>query len=149
MAHLPRATTLMGATFYTSASWISGVCPRCHRAYAAFSSRGPPPCCGNPILAFEGHWPPHSERMAMTETNMNTSNLMRDRRAGTVARAARGVECGDRPRHALPVGETGMVGGCAAMCFVAIGRCPTRPRKIVRADGFFITAIWAAGTADG
>ncbi|MFU8834784.1 MAG: malonate--CoA ligase [Roseovarius sp.] len=144
IAHLPRATTMMGVpTFYTRLLddprleralvghmrlFISGSAPLLAETHVAFEAR-----TGHRIL----------ERYGMTETNMNTSNPYEgERRAGTVGFPLPGVELritdpetgAEKPR-----GEVGMIEVRGPNVFKGYWKMPEKTAEELRENGFFIT----------
>ncbi|MDO5758324.1 MAG: malonyl-CoA synthase [Rhodobacterales bacterium] len=144
LAHLPRATTMMGVpTFYTrllddlrfdgAASrhmrlFTSGSAPLLAETHDKFRER-----TGHAIL----------ERYGMTETNMNTSNPYDgDRRAGTVGFPLPGVElkiCDPSTGVELPQGEVGQIEVRGPNVFLGYWQMPEKTAEEMRSDGFFIT----------
>ncbi|WP_102224321.1 malonate--CoA ligase [Acidimangrovimonas sediminis] len=144
LAHLPRATSMMGVpTFYTRLLddprftrdiaqhmrlFTSGSAPLLAETHLAFEAR-----TGHRIL----------ERYGMTETNMNTSNPYDgDRRAGTVGFPLPGVEVkitDPATGAALPQGEPGMIEVRGPNVFQGYWQMPEKTREELREDGFFIT----------
>lgn len=152
MAHLPRATTLMGVpTFYTRLL-DQPEFDRAATAHMRLFISGSAPLLAETHLAFEGRTGHRIlERYGMTETNMNTSNpYAGDRRAGTVGPALQGVEVRVTDRGtALPVGETGMVEVRGPNVFRGYWQMPDKTAEDLRADGFFITGDLGRLDADG
>ncbi|HHX89127.1 MAG TPA: malonyl-CoA synthase, partial [Paracoccus sp.] len=152
IAHLPKATSLMGVpTFYTRLLadprfdralvahmrlFISGSAPLLAETHTAFEARS-----GHRIL----------ERYGMTETNMNTSNPYDgERRAGTVGFPLPGVDLKitDPGSGAeLAQGAVGMIEVRGANVFAGYWRMPEKTAAELRADGFFITGD--LGMVDG
>ena len=144
IAHLPRATCLMGVpTFYTRLLddarfdrdlvahmrlFISGSAPLLADTHAAFETR-----CGHRIL----------ERYGMTETNMNSSNPYKgERRAGTVGQPLPGTEIRITDPESgaeLPPGETGMIEVRGPNVFMGYWQMPEKTAAELRENGFFIT----------
>ncbi len=152
IAHLPRATSLMGVpTFYTRLLddprferglvahmrlFISGSAPLLHETHVAFEAR-----TGHRIL----------ERYGMTETNMNTSNPYEgERRAGTVGLRLPGVELRIMAESA-PVGidAVGMIEVRGRNVFKGYWQMPEKTREELREDGWFITGDLGRRDADG
>ena len=154
IAHLPRATTMMGVpTFYTRLLddprftraltghmrlFTSGSAPLLAETHRAFEDR-----TGHRIL----------ERYGMTETNMNTSNPYEgERRAGTVGFPLPGVELkitDPATGAALPQGEPGMIEVRGPNVFQGYWEMPEKTKEELRADGFFITGDIGVIDADG
>lgn len=154
IAHLPRATAMMGVpTFYTRLLddarftrdlvahmrlFVSGSAPLLAETHVAFEGR-----TGHRIL----------ERYGMTETNMNTSNPYDgERRAGTVGLPLPGVELliTDPATGApLPQGETGMIEVRGPNVFQGYWQMPEKTREELRDSGFFITGDLGVIDADG
>ncbi len=153
IAHLPRATTMMGVpTFYTRLLahpdftaerarnvrlFISGSAPLLEETFHAFAER-----TGKRIL----------ERFGMTETGMNASNpLLGERRPGTVGPALPGVELrvADDQERILGPDEIGGLEVRGANVFKGYWRLPERTRAEFRSDGFFITGDVAQIDGDG
>jgi malonyl-CoA/methylmalonyl-CoA synthetase len=144
IAHLPRATSMMGVpTFYTRLLddprltrdlvahmrlFVSGSAPLLAETHAAWEAR-----TGHRIL----------ERYGMTETNMNSSNPYEgERRAGTVGFPLPGVEIriADPDSGAdLPPGEIGMIEVRGPNVFQGYWQMPEKTAAELRADGFFVT----------
>ncbi|MGY3436661.1 MULTISPECIES: malonate--CoA ligase [unclassified Marinovum] len=154
LAHLPRATTLMGVpTFYTRLLndarfdraatahmrlFISGSAPLLAETHVQFESR-----TGHRIL----------ERYGMTETNMNTSNpYSGERRAGTVGFPLPGVELKITDAESgstLPQGEIGLIEVRGPNVFKGYWQMPEKTAAELRTDGFFITGDLGRIDADG
>ncbi len=152
LAHLPRATTMMGVpTFYTRLLedprftqaaaahmrlFISGSAPLLADTHRAFAAR-----TGQKIL----------ERYGMTETNMNTSNPYQgDRRAGTVGQPLPGVEVKITENGAeLPQGQTGMIEVRGPNVFKGYWNMADKTAEDLRPDGFFITGDLGLLDPDG
>lgn len=154
IAHLPRATTMMGVpTFYTRLLddprfdkdlaahmrvFISGSAPLLAETHERFEGR-----TGHRIL----------ERYGMTETSMNTSNpYVGDRRAGTVGLPLPGVEvkvCDLKTGVELPRGEIGVLEVRGPNVFKGYWQMPDKTRAELREDGFFITGDLSMMDADG
>ncbi|WP_354546127.1 malonyl-CoA synthase [Roseovarius sp. MBR-78] len=144
IAHLPRATTMMGVpTFYTRLLddprltrdlvahmrlFTSGSAPLLAETHEAFAAR-----TGHRIL----------ERYGMTETNMTTSNPYDgDRRAGTVGFPLPGVELRiTDPESGVEVaqGEVGMIEVRGPNVFRGYWNMPEKTAEELRETGFFIT----------
>ena len=144
IAHLPRATAMMGVpTFYTRLLddprfsrdlvahmrlFISGSAPLLAETHAAFEAR-----TGHAIL----------ERYGMTETNMTTSNPYDGaRRAGTVGFPLPGVEVkitDPETGAAVAQGVVGMIEVRGPNVFKGYWNMPEKTAAELRADGFFIT----------
>jgi malonyl-CoA/methylmalonyl-CoA synthetase len=144
IAHLPRATTMMGVpTFYTRLLddprltrdlvahmrlFTSGSAPLLAETHEAFAAR-----TGHRIL----------ERYGMTETNMTTSNPYDgDRRAGTVGFPLPGVELRiTDPESGVEVaqGEVGMIEVRGPNVFRGYWNMPEKTAEELRESGFFIT----------
>ncbi|MEM7519585.1 MAG: malonyl-CoA synthase [Pseudomonadota bacterium] len=144
IAHMPRATTLMGVpTFYTRLLdhpeftraaaahmrlFISGSAPLLTETHRAFEAR-----TGHRIL----------ERYGMTETNMNASNPYNGpRRAGTVGPPLPDVELrvtDPETGKALAQGEIGMIEVRGPNVFKGYWQMPEKTAAELRDDGFFIT----------
>ena len=144
IAHLPRATAMMGVpTFYTRLLddprltrdlvahmrlFISGSAPLLAETHEAFAAR-----TGHRIL----------ERYGMTETNMNTSNPYEGaRRAGTVGFPLPGVELritDPETGAELPQGEVGMIEVRGPNVFKGYWNMPEKTAEELRENGFFIT----------
>ncbi|RMD93265.1 MAG: malonyl-CoA synthase [Alphaproteobacteria bacterium] len=153
VAHMPRATALMGVpTFYvrlleepglaeaarSMRLFISGSAPLLPETHRRFEK-----LTGLAIL----------ERYGMTETNMNTSNPHDgERRPGTVGFPLPGVELRiTRPGsdEALPPGEAGMIEVRGPNLFSGYWRMPEKTAEEMRADGWFITGDLGRIGADG
>ena len=154
IAHLPRATTLMGVpTFYTRLLddprftgdlvahmrlFISGSAPLLAETHRRFEDR-----TGHRIL----------ERYGMTETNMNTSNPYDgERRAGTVGFPLPGVELkitDPATGETLPAGEVGQIEVRGPNVFKGYWQMPEKTAAELRPDGFFITGDLGRIDADG
>ena len=154
IAHLPKATTMMGVpTFYTRLLgdprftrdlaahmrlFISGSAPLLAETHVQFEER-----TGHRIL----------ERYGMTETNMNTSNPFDgERRAGTVGFPLPGVELKitDPDSGAtLPDGEIGQIEVRGPNVFKGYWQMPEKTAAELREDGFFITGDLGLIDADG
>ncbi|MCB5198366.1 malonyl-CoA synthase [Loktanella sp. TSTF-M6] len=154
MAHLPRATALMGVpTFYTRLLdedrfdanlcanmrlFVSGSAPLLAETHARFAGR-----TGHRIL----------ERYGMTETNMNTSNPYDgDRRAGTVGLPLPGValKITDPATGAeLAPGTIGQIEVRGPNVFKGYWQMPEKTAEELRPDGFFITGDLGLIDADG
>lgn len=154
IAHLPRATTMMGVpTFYTRLLddprfdkdlaahmrvFISGSAPLLAETHERFEGR-----TGHRIL----------ERYGMTETSMNTSNpYVGDRRAGTVGLPLPGVEvkvCDLKTGVELQRGEIGVLEVRGPNVFKGYWQMPDKTRAELREDGFFITGDLSMMDADG
>jgi len=154
IAHMPRATALMGVpTFYTRLLdddrfdgeltakmrvFISGSAPLLAETHRRFEDR-----TGHRIL----------ERYGMTETNMNTSNPYEgDRRAGTVGLPLPGVElkiCDPETGDVVPAGETGVIEVRGPNVFKGYWQMPEKTAAELREDGFFITGDLATQDGDG
>ncbi|WP_224823580.1 malonyl-CoA synthase [Cognatishimia sp. MH4019] len=144
IAHLPRATAMMGVpTFYTRLLdapaftrdltahmrvFISGSAPLLASTHDAFEAR-----TGHRIL----------ERYGMTETNMNTSNPYEGLRiAGTVGPPLPDVELkvtDPATGDTLPEGEIGQIEVRGPNVFMGYWQMPEKTAEELRADGFFIT----------
>ena len=143
MAHLPRATVMMGVpTFYSRLLaepdfghdqcrdmrlFISGSAPLLEETFRAFEAR-----TGHRIL----------ERYGMSETSMNSSNpLEGERIPGTVGPPLPGVELriADEEGRPLPAGETGAIEVRGPNVFKGYWRMPDKTAEDIRPDGFFIT----------
>ena len=144
LAHMPRATTMMGVpTFYTRLLqhpgltreatahmrlFVSGSAPLLAETHREFAAR-----TGHAIL----------ERYGMTETNMNTSNPYDgDRIPGTVGFPLPGVELRIlEPETGAPcaVEEIGIIEVRGPNVFKGYWRNPEKTAEELRADGFFIT----------
>ena len=153
VAHLPRATTLMGVpTFYTRLLddprftkelvdhmrlFVSGSAPLLAETHVRFEAR-----TGSRIL----------ERYGMTETNMNTSNPYDgERRAGTVGFPLPGTEVKitDSKGRELPQGEIGEIEVRGPNVFKGYWQMPEKTAEELRADGFFITGDLGQIDSDG
>ncbi|MEL7212223.1 MAG: malonyl-CoA synthase [Pseudomonadota bacterium] len=144
IAHLPRATAMMGVpTFYTRLLeddrfdrdltahmrlFISGSAPLLASTHEAFAAR-----TGHRIL----------ERYGMTETNMNTSNPYDGPRvAGTVGPPLPDVELkvtDPATGETLPDGEIGQIEVRGPNVFQGYWQMPEKTAEELRTDGFFIT----------
>jgi malonyl-CoA/methylmalonyl-CoA synthetase len=154
IAHLPRATTMMGVpTFYTRLLddprltrdlvahmrlFVSGSAPLLAETHVEWEAR-----TGHRIL----------ERYGMTETNMNSSNPYEgERRAGTVGFPLPGVEIritDPETGAALPQGEIGMIEVRGPNVFQGYWQMPEKTAAELRANGFFITGDLGMFDADG
>ncbi|SPF81949.1 malonate--CoA ligase [Pseudoprimorskyibacter insulae] len=154
IAHLPRATSMMGVpTFYTRLLgdgrftgdlvshfrlFISGSAPLLAETHVQFETR-----TGHRIL----------ERYGMTETNMNTSNPYKgDRRAGTVGLPLPDVELkitDPETGTTLPQGQIGIIEVRGPNVFKGYWQMPEKTAAELREDGFFITGDLAQMDADG
>jgi len=154
IAHLPRATAMMGVpTFYTRLLddprftrdlvahmrlFVSGSAPLLAETHRRFEAR-----TGHRIL----------ERYGMTETNMNTSNPHDgERRAGTVGFPLPGVELkitDPQTGADLPRGEIGQIEVRGRNVFRGYWRMPEKTAAELRADGYFITGDLGRIDADG
>ncbi len=154
IAHLPRATAMMGVpTFYTRLLddkrfdrdlvghmrlFVSGSAPMLAETHDRFAAR-----TGQRIL----------ERYGMTETNMNTSNPYEgERRAGTVGFPLPGVElkiCHPETGAALPEGEIGVIEVRGPNVFQGYWQMPDKTAAELRPDGFFITGDLGRLDGDG
>ena len=152
LAHLPRATTMMGVpTFYTRLLddprftqqtaahmrlFISGSAPLLPDTHREFQAR-----TGQKIL----------ERYGMTETNMNTSDpYIGERRAGTVGHPLPGVEVKITENgQTLAQGEVGMIEVRGPNVFKGYWNMPGKTAEELRPDGFFITGDLGLFDADG
>lgn len=144
IAHLPRATSMMGVpTFYTRLLDD----PRFTRALVAhmrlFTS-GSAPLLAETHVAFEertGHR--ILERYGMTETNMNTSNPYEGaRRAGTVGFPLPGVDLkitDPQTGAEVPQGEIGIIEVRGPNVFAGYWNMPEKTAEELRANGFFIS----------
>ncbi|MFN0116206.1 MAG: malonate--CoA ligase [Paracoccaceae bacterium] len=153
IAHLPRATAMMGVpTFYTRLLDHPGLTRDLVRHIRLFVS-------GSAPLLAETHreWEARTghrilERYGMTETNMNTSNPCRgERRAGTVGRPLPGIEvrvCGAEG-SGMPQGEPGMIEVRGPNVFSGYWGMPEKTKEDLRPDGFFITGDIGVFDADG
>ena len=144
IAHLPRATTMMGVpTFYTRLLddprfnrelaahirlFISGSAPLLAETHERFEAR-----TGHRIL----------ERYGMTETNMNTSNPYDgERRAGTVGFPLPGIELkitDTKTGKELAFGEIGQIEVRGPNVFIGYWQMPEKTREELKDDGFFLT----------
>ncbi len=144
IAHMPRATTMMGVpTFYTRLLdddrftaeltahmrlFISGSAPLLAETHVRFEDR-----TGHRIL----------ERYGMTETNMNTSNPYDgERRAGTVGPPLPGVELkitDPATGENVSPGDIGLIEVRGPNVFKGYWQMPEKTAEELRADGFFIT----------
>jgi malonyl-CoA/methylmalonyl-CoA synthetase len=144
LAHLPRATTMMGVpTFYTRLLRHPGLTREATAHMRLFISGSAPLLADThrDWLARTGH--AILERYGMTETNMMTSNPYDgDRIAGTVGRPLPGITI----RVADP--ESGRVLGCDEIGVIEVAgpnvfkgywRNPEKTAAEFRPDGFFIT----------
>jgi len=144
MAHMPRATTMMGVpTFYTRLLQHPGLTREASAHMRLFVS-GSAPLLAETHRAFEaktGH--AILERYGMTETNMNTSNPYDgDRIPGTVGFPLPGVELRIlEPETGAPcaVEEIGIIEVRGPNVFKGYWRNPGKTAEELRADGFFIT----------
>jgi len=154
IAHLPRATAMMGVpTFYTRLLddprlsrdlvahmrlFVSGSAPLLAETHTQFEAR-----TGHRIL----------ERYGMTETNMNTSNPYDgDRRAGTVGLPLPDVELkitDPETGDSLPVGEIGQIEVRGPNVFKGYWQMPEKTAAELRDDGFFITGDLGKIDEDG
>ncbi|MEL7091953.1 MAG: malonyl-CoA synthase [Pseudomonadota bacterium] len=154
IAHLPRATSMMGVpTFYTRLLsdarfdrdlvahmrlFVSGSAPLLADTHVQFEDR-----TGHRIL----------ERYGMTETNMNTSNPYDgDRRAGTVGPALPGVEVivtDPKTGSPVPTGEVGQIEVRGPNVFKGYWQMPEKTAAELRENGFFITGDLGTLDADG
>lgn len=154
IAHMPRATTMMGVpTFYTRllddarftrdlAShmrlFISGSAPLLAETHVRFEE-----LTGHRIL----------ERYGMTETNMNTSNPYDgERRAGTVGLPLPGVELkitNPETGDEVAQGEIGLIEVRGPNVFKGYWQMPEKTAAELRENGFFITGDLARMDADG
>ncbi|MEL0437856.1 malonate--CoA ligase [Phycobacter sp. K97] len=154
IAHLPKATTMMGVpTFYTRLLgdprftrdlaahmrlFISGSAPLLAETHVQFEER-----TGHRIL----------ERYGMTETNMNTSNPYEgERRAGTVGFPLPGVELkitDPKTGETLPDGEIGQIEVRGPNVFKGYWQMPEKTAAELRSDGFFITGDLGLIDKDG
>ncbi|MGB7317043.1 MAG: malonyl-CoA synthase [Planktotalea sp.] len=154
LAHMPRATSMMGVpTFYTRLLdhdgftreaaahmrlFISGSAPMLAETHEQFEA-----LTGQRIL----------ERYGMTETNMNTSNpLIGTRKAGTVGFPLPGVElkvCDPVTGAELAQGEIGVLEVRGRNVFKGYWQMPEKTREELREDGFFITGDLGLLDEDG
>ena len=154
IAHLPRATVMMGVpTFYTRLLddprftkelcahmrlFISGSAPLLAETHVRFEER-----TGHRIL----------ERYGMTETNMNTSNPYDgERRAGTVGLPLPDVELKITDREtgeSLPQGAVGQIEVRGPNVFEGYWQMPDKTAAELRDDGFFITGDLGRIDEDG
>ncbi len=154
LAHMPRATSMMGVpTFYTRLLdhdgftrdaaahmrlFISGSAPMLSETHEQFETR-----TGQRIL----------ERYGMTETNMNTSNpYVGARKAGTVGLPLPGIEVkvtNPETGETLPQGEIGVIEVRGPNVFKGYWQMPEKTREELRADGFFITGDLGQIDEDG
>ncbi|MFN3954861.1 MAG: malonate--CoA ligase [Pararhodobacter sp.] len=154
IAHLPRATCLMGVpTFYTRLLddprltrdlvahmrlFVSGSAPLLAETHAAFEAR-----TGHRIL----------ERYGMTETNMNSSNpYAGERRAGTVGHPLPGTEIRITDPESgaeRAQGEIGMIEVRGPNVFKGYWQMPDKTAAELRSDGFFITGDLGRFDAEG
>ncbi len=154
IAHLPRASTMMGVpTFYTRLLddgrlgrelvghmrlFISGSAPLLADTHLEWEAR-----TGHRIL----------ERYGMTETNMNSSNPYQgERRAGSVGFPLPGVEIritDPESGAALPQGEIGMIEVRGPNVFQGYWQMPDKTAAELRENGFFITGDLGMFDADG
>ena len=152
IAHLPRATSLMGVpTFYTRLLedprfdrdlvahmrlFISGSAPLLAETHQQFET-----CTGHRIL----------ERYGMTETNMNTSNpYAGERRAGTVGLPLPGVELRIMAEgQAVAAGAVGMIEVRGPNVFKGYWQMPDKTREELRPDGWFLTGDLGCRDAEG
>lgn len=154
IAHLPRATTMMGVpTFYTRLLndprltrdltrnmrlFISGSAPLLAETHTQFEAR-----TGHKIL----------ERYGMTETNMNTSNPYEgERRAGTVGFPLPGIELkitDPATGQTLPKGTVGQIEVRGPNVFAGYWQMPEKTAEELRPNGFFITGDLGEIDKDG
>lgn len=154
LAHLPRATAMMGVpTFYSRLLgdarftrevtghmrlFISGSAPLLAETHRAFEAR-----TGHRIL----------ERYGMSETTMSTSNPYDgERRAGTVGFPLPGVESRVVDAESgveVPQGEIGILEVRGPNVFKGYWRMPEKTAEEFREDGFFVTGDLARIDADG
>jgi malonyl-CoA/methylmalonyl-CoA synthetase len=154
LAHLPRATAMMGVpTFYTRLLddarftkeatahmrlFISGSAPLLAETHERFEAR-----TGHKIL----------ERYGMTETNMNTSNPYDgDRRAGTVGLPLPGIELkitDPETGATLPAGTVGQIEVRGPNVFKGYWQMPEKTAAELRDNGFFITGDLGHVDQDG
>ena len=154
LAHLPRATTMMGVpTFYTRLLddprlgrentghmrlFVSGSAPLLAETHKAFGER-----TGHRIL----------ERYGMTETGMNTSNPYDgERRPGTVGHALPGVDirvADPESGAGLAQGEIGVVEIRGDNVFSGYWNRPEETAREFRPDGFFVSGDLGRIDADG
>lgn len=154
IAHLPRATSMMGVpTFYTRLLddprfdrtltahmrlFVSGSAPLLAETHTRFQER-----TGHRIL----------ERYGMTETNMNTSNPYEgERRAGTVGFALPGVELkitDPETGQTLSDGDVGQIEVRGLNVFKGYWQMPDKTAAELRGDGFFITGDLGRIDKDG
>jgi len=154
IAHLPRATSMMGVpTFYTRLLadgrltrdlvahmrlFVSGSAPLLAETHTQFETR-----TGHRIL----------ERYGMTETNMNTSNPYEgERRAGTVGFALPGVELKITEAATgaeVAPGEIGQIEVRGPNVFKGYWQMPEKTAAELREDGFFITGDLGRMDEDG
>lgn len=144
MAHLPRASVMMGVpTFYVRLLQHPGLTREATKHMRLFVS-------GSAPLLAETHkaWRERTghailERYGMTETGMNTSNPYDGERiAGTVGFPLPRVEIrvADAESGAvLPVGEIGVLEVRGPNVFSGYWRMPEKTEAEFRADKFFIT----------
>ena len=143
MEFLPECTVMMGVpTYYTRLLalesftakvagnvrlFISGSAPLLEETFVEFEKR-----TGHRIL----------ERYGMTETNMNTSNLLDgERKPGTVGPPLPGVEVRvtDDAGVSLPRGEIGNLQVRGPNVFIGYWKMPDKTAEDFTADGFFNT----------
>ena len=152
---LPRCTVMMGVpTFYTRLLthpdftaepfkgrrlFISGSAPLLAETWDEFHKH-----TGHRIL----------ERYGMTETIMNSSNLLEGedgRIPGSIGRPLPGVELRivGEDGEKMPVGETGMLEVRGPNVFKGYWRMPEKTNSDFRPDGFFITGDMARQDENG
>ena len=154
IAHMPKATTMMGVpTFYTRLLddprftrdlaahmrlFVSGSAPLLAETHVRFEER-----TGHRIL----------ERYGMTETNMNTSNPYDgDRRAGTVGLPLPGVEVkitDPETGEDVAQGEIGLIEVRGPNVFKGYWQMPEKTAAELRENGFFITGDLGRVDHDG
>ena len=155
MRALPRCSVMMGVpTFYTRLLahpdftaepfkgrrlFISGSAPLLTETWNEFQER-----TGHRIL----------ERYGMTETIMNSSNLLEGedgRIPGSIGKPLPGVELRVVDGHGeeVPAGETGMLEVRGPNVFKGYWRMPEKTNAEFRPDGFFITGDMARHDENG
>ncbi len=155
MAALPRCSVMMGVpTFYTRLLahpdfeaesfkgrrlFISGSAPLLAETWNEFHQR-----TGHRIL----------ERYGMTETVMNSSNLLEGkdgRIPGSIGKPLPGIELRvvGEDGEELPAGETGMLEVRGPNVFKGYWRMPDKTNAEFRPDGFFITGDMARHDENG